>query len=1028
VGRAIGSKRLGLQLTNLETLVTDVIETVRGSEREVQDADGHWFSLRVRPYLSIDNKVDGAVLVLVDIDTLKRSEQTILAARDYADRIVTTVREPMLILNANLRIERANRAFYDTFHVAAGETLGRFLYDLGNRQWDIPDLRRLLSTLLPEQESITDFSVEHTFEHLGPRVMLLNARTIHDPAHGVESILLAFEDVTERRQADLLNAERRRILELIANGTPAQPCFEELCLGIERIHPRVHASVVLTGDAGSISAVIAPSLPDLAEAVRTVLLGSGWIGTHTSAAGGAVTFSVVETDTRWPAEWKAFCRSLGISAVFLAPVAGVVVGRPRATVFLCFTEPQEAAARNEPLARMATDLVASVLRRDLSEEAVRESETRYRSLTQALTSVVWTTNAEGRFVTEQPMWSLFTGQTWEEYRDCGWADALHPDDRQRVRALWDEALTTHALYQSAGRVWHAATDAYRHFEARAVPVLNADGSVREWVGQISDVEDRTRAEEARGRLAAIVESSDDAIISKGLDGIITSWNAGAQRLFGYTAEEAVGRPVTMLIPPERLEEETFILQRVRKSEVVEPFDTVRRHKDGRLVDVSITVSPVRDGRGQVVGAAKIARDITTRKRAEEGLREADRHKNEFLAMLAHELRNPLAPILVSIDIIRRATGVGGSVGRAEPAVTPESNVGGHRVDHAVDVLQRQMGQMVRLVEDLLDAGRITTGKIDLRREVVELSSVVHHAVDAAEPLTERRDQDLTVTLPPVPIYVNADPTRLAQIVGNLLNNASKFTARAGHIWLTVEESEDVRTGQFEDTSLRHFRQIVIRVRDSGVGIAADRIEGIFDMFTQIDRTLERSVAGLGIGLALVKTLAEMHGGTVEATSPGIGHGSEFVVRLPIVAEAPTAPALPPMPQPVARTLRILVVDDNHDSADMLATLLKFSGHETHIAHDGLAAVEEADRLDPDVIVLDIGLPGVNGYEAARRIREQEHPDGRPLLVALTGWGQDEDRRRSEEAGFDAHLVKPVDVAALRKLLTELGLRHQKVEP
>jgi two-component system, chemotaxis family, CheB/CheR fusion protein len=479
----------------------------------------------------------------------------------------------------------------------------------------------------------------------------------------------------------------------------------------------------------------------------------------------------------------------------------------------------------------------------------------------------------------------------------------------------------------------------------------------------------------------------------------------------------VGQPVSLLIPPDRLDQEPTVLARIRRGEVVQHFETVRRRKDGTLVDVSVTVSPILDSQGQVVGASKIARDITERKKVAETLLEADRHKNEFLAMLAHELRNPLAPILVSIEILRRAK-------RLEGAESLELSP---RVDHALDVLQRQVGQMVRLVDDLLDAGRISRGKIDLRRERVEVASVVHHAVEAARPIAERRGQELTVALPTVPVYVNADPTRLAQIVGNLLNNACKFTERNGHVWLTVER-EQSRPDPAEAASNGLAPQIVISVRDTGIGIAPDRLEGIFDMFTQLDTSLERSLTGLGIGLTLVRTLVEMHGGTVEASSPGIGQGSKFVVRLPIVTEAAIQAPLSSMTEPAVTPLRILIVDDNRDSADMLATLLKFSGHETHTAHDGMAAVEAAIKLDPDVILLDIGLPQLNGYEAARRIREQNSGRGRPVLVALTGWGQDEDRRRSEEAGFDAHVVKPVDHARLHKLLAELGSRNQTVEP
>ena len=454
-----------------------------------------------------------------------------------------------------------------------------------------------------------------------------------------------------------------------------------------------------------------------------------------------------------------------------------------------------------------------------------------------------------------------------------------------------------------------------------------------------------------------------------------------------------------------------MLARIRGGQVVEQDETVRRRKDGAMVDVSLKVSPILDGQKQVVGTSTIARDITERKKAAEALLEADRHKNEFLAMLAHELRNPLAPILVSIEILRRAK---------HPDGTENLNVS-PRVDHALDVLQRQVGQMVRLVDDLLDASRISRGKIDLRRERVEVASVVHNAVEASRPLCERLNHDLTVTLPSDSVFLDADPARLSQIVGNLLNNGCKFMNPGGRIWLTVEREEEP-----DDAEL--VPQVVIRVRDTGVGIAPDRLEGIFDMFTQVDTSLERSMAGLGIGLTLVRTLVEMHGGTVQASSPGIGHGSEFVVRLPIAVEAATGTPVSADVEPTLTPLRILIVDDNRDSADMLATLLKFAGHETHTAHDGMAAVKAATRLDLDVILLDIGLPILNGYQAARRIRARNSDKSRPVLVALTGWGQDEDRRRSQEAGFDAHIVKPVDDIRLRKLLAELlGSRDQPIE-
>jgi signal transduction histidine kinase/CheY-like chemotaxis protein len=378
------------------------------------------------------------------------------------------------------------------------------------------------------------------------------------------------------------------------------------------------------------------------------------------------------------------------------------------------------------------------------------------------------------------------------------------------------------------------------------------------------------------------------------------------------------------------------------------------------------------------------RAATARDRAEDALRESDRRKNEFLAILAHELRNPLAPIRNAAEILRRSWG------------------DEHKVKPATEMIQRQVGYLVRLVDDLLDVSRISRGKIDLRREPTELGSVVQQAVETMRPTCDKFGHELTFRLPAEPTYMNADPVRLAQVIGNLLNNACKFTEKGGRIRLTVE---------------REGPLAVIRVQDTGIGIAAEQLAPIFDMFTQVDVSLKRSTGGLGLGLTLVKSLVEMHGGTVEARSPGIGRGSEFIVRLPLLSETPPS-RLETRAEPVATGGRsILVVDDNRDAAESLATLLRMAGHEVHIAHHGREAIELAASLPVDAILLDIGLPGLDGYEVAIRIREQ--PRGKdPLLVAVTGWGQEEDRRRSEDAGFDAHLVKPVDFAALTKLLAE----------
>jgi PAS domain S-box-containing protein len=529
--------------------------------------------------------------------------------------------------------------------------------------------------------------------------------------------------------------------------------------------------------------------------------------------------------------------------------------------------------------------------------------------------------------------------------------------------------------------------------AYANPFLDEQGQPVGAVNVLVDITDRRRAELARAQLAAIVESADDAIISKDLNGIIQSWNASAQRLFGYTAEQAVGRHISFLIPPDRLEEEDRILSRLRAGERVYHFDTVRVRSDGQLIHVSLTISPIRDQTGRIIGASKTARDITDRKQAEERiyglmtqLKEADRRKDEFLATLAHELRNPLAPLLNMLEIVKR------------------SDDGSKLLGQVRSTLERQLGQMVRLVDDLLDMNRITRGKLELRKERVELASVIRQSVEACRPLAQRARHEVIVSMPPEPIYLNADSARLAQVFGNLLNNACKYTEPGGNVWLTVE---------------RRGGEVVVSVKDTGLGIPPDKLGCIFEMFSQLDRSLERAQGGLGIGLALVKRLVEMHGGSIEAYSEGQGRGSEFRVHLPILIEEPQ-PYLPSaaIEQMQATAHRILIVDDNRDAATSLAMLLQITGNETCTAHDGQEGLEAAARFRPDVVLLDIGLPKLSGHDVCRRIREE--PWGKNMvLVALTGWGLEEDRRQSKEAGFDLHMVKPVDFDALMSLLTDL---------
>ncbi len=488
----------------------------------------------------------------------------------------------------------------------------------------------------------------------------------------------------------------------------------------------------------------------------------------------------------------------------------------------------------------------------------------------------------------------------------------------------------------------------------------------------------------QGLLTAIVDSSEDAIISMTLDDVITSWNAAAERVFGWSAEEAIGKPVVeLLIPDDRKNEEAAILDRIHRGDRIDHFETVRRTKDGRLLDLSLTISPIRGVAGEIVGASKIARDITDQKRIARELKEADQRKNEFLALLAHELRNPLGPIRHAAKILR--------------ARTPRPD----ELEWATSIIDRQTEHMTRLVDDLLDVARMSRGTIALRRERVDIATVLEAAVEASSTLIGKSRHQLRVTPPPEPLYVEGDPTRLVQVVTNLLDNAAKYTEPGGRIWLSAEREGDAA---------------VIRVRDSGIGISAEMLPHIFEMFNHAGMSVERAQGGLGVGLSLVDRLIKLHDGTVSATSPGPGAGSEFTICLPLADKSHKPVTESPAAEVTTRTrCRVLIVDDNVDSVDSLGILLGMMGHDVTTANEGQGALHVGATFHPDVAILDIGLPDMNGYELAQRLRQE--PWGKDLvLVALTGWGQEEHRRRSAQSGFNHHLTKPVELDALQEIL------------
>jgi PAS domain S-box-containing protein len=668
-----------------------------GTERPIDDS--------AAPIRNEQGEVAGVVLVFRDISERRRHEQQVQDALTYADNVIATLREPFLVLDKSLRVKKANRAFYRTFHVSQEETEGHYIYDLGNGQWNIPRLLTLLEGVLSNSHPIHDCDVEHDFPAIGKKSMLLNARRFESVDSQPNLILLAIEDITERKQAEV---------------------------------------------------------------------------------------------------------------------------------------------------------------------AVQTSEVRYRRLFQTAKDGILILDANTlKIIDANPFMTELLGYSQDEFLGKElWEIGLFGDER-----------ASQAAYQELQE------KGYIRYDHLPLETKNGERAEVEFVSNIYQVDHR---------------------------------------------------PVAQC--------------------------NIRDISERRLLEKQITEQAA-------------------------ALSDLHRRKDEFLAMLSHELRNPLAPITNAVHLLRLQKG--------------ENSI----QQQAREIIERQVGQLSHLVDDLLEISRITTGRVQLRQERVAVSGIVECAVESVRPLIDQHKHELTVSLSPQPIWLYADAARLEEVVVNLLNNAAKYTDDGGHIWLTVQQEDDA---------------CVLRVRDTGIGIAPELLPRIFDLFTQGARSLARSQGGLGIGLCLVHRLVEMHRGTVMAYS-ALGQGSEFVVRLPMVVSPASQPPSPPQEtaEPTERSLRVLVVDDNVDTAQSLGMLLKVSGHQVRMAYTGPTALEAALDYRPNVVLLDIGLPGMDGYEVAKRIRQQPVLQN-VVLVAMTGYGQDTDRKHSQEVGFNAHLVKPADFGTVQQILATVS--------
>ena len=643
-------------------------------------------------------------------------------------------------------------------------------------------------------------------------------------------------------------------------------------------------------------------------------------------------------------------------------------------------------------------IAEDITERKRVEQALREGEERFRTLADATPVMVWGSDTDKRCNYFNKQWLDFTGRTIEQEMGDGWAEGVHPDDLERCLETYVTAFDARTPFTMEYRLRRHDGE-YRWVLDNGVPRFDPDDTFSGYIGSCLDITDRRRTEvqlrESEERFRRIVETALEGIWVLDPQGRTTFANARMAEMLGISVAEMPGRSVFDFIDPEDRSRTAARLKQ-RRQGIAEVFDLRFHRADGQELWAIVSASPYTDDRGIVVGILGMLTDITDRKRAEEELRNADRRKEEFLAVLSHELRNPLAPIQTAVDLLEQA-GTSGAGSERELAM-----------------IKRQVQNLKRLVDDLLDVSRISRGKIELRKELVELAAVVAQAVEAVRPLFDEHHHELHVSIPEESIVLEADSTRLEQILSNLLINAAKYSPQGGRIWL------DVKFFQSE---------VVIHVRDTGIGIEPDLLPKVFDLFLQGERRVGLSHEGGGIGLSLAKNLVELHGGTITAHSQGPDMGSEFVVKLPVVSRVqsekePSPKAIQPEVSESLPRRRILIVDDNVQAADSLGRLMTVVfGQEVRVVYNGKSALEMAGSFLPEVVLLDLEMTGMDGYEVAMRLRERPECS-RALIVAVTGWGHEDDRRRSREMGFDLHLVKPVTARDLRAMLIDL---NQKVQ-
>ncbi|MEO8064048.1 MAG: ATP-binding protein [Pseudomonadota bacterium] len=797
---------------------------------------------------------------------------------------------------------------------------------------------------------------------------------------------------------DRLLEAQRNVLEMIVRGDPLARVLTELCLIVEtQASAKVRAAILLMDAAGrTLSTGAAPGLPEAYNRAVDGIAIDPKVGTCAAAA--ALRENVITRDIANDPAWrdlKHLPLALGLVAAWSVPIKSST-GKVLGTFGTYFAEVREPSSSERHLVEVLARTAALAIEREASDAKLRESEARYRAIVESTPECVKVIAPDGKLL-QMNAAGLAMIQSGEANAIGASIYAVIAPEHRELFVTFNEGIcrgeTGSLKFDIVG-----ADGMRRSMHSKSVPLVEPAGGYLH-LAVTRDISVERALVQDRARLDYAVRLSGVGFWYCPLPFDALFWDERVKEHFFLPADAHVNITdfYDRIHPDDRESTRANIDLAIREHR---SYDTVYRTVD----PISGDIKWIRALGGAAYGPDGspthfdgVTVDVTAQKRDQERLalvlnreraqarllNEQDRRKDEFLATLAHELRNPLAPIRTGLQILR----VGGNA---------EQSGKTH------DMMERQLRHLVRMVDDLLDISRITLGKVTLRKERIDFRAVLHSATESTRSLIESANHEFAVRLPPDPLPLDVDPTRLTQVIANLLNNSAKYTPPGGRIQLTAD---------IDGT------QLILKVTDNGVGIPADMLPRVFEMFTQVGRSIDRSQGGLGIGLTLVRRLVEMHGGKIDAQSAGHGLGTTFTVALPL---APGSAALPDDGQEAPTSSaprRILVVDDNVDAAASLAMLLELDGHTLRVADNGDDALIVAEEFVPDVVFLDIGLPTINGYEVARRLRANPQLPRNMRLIALTGWGTDEDRRRAQAAGFDQHLVKPVDPELLAALLT-----------